>query len=228
MKTKFKLTVFFFSMTVLTLVFSRGVAASTLLLNPPFSNVKQGDDLKLDVVLNGQDEMVDGVDAVLTYDVNVLSVKSIKEGAFFAAYPAKKDDGGQIRITALAPKEGVKIFGDIVVASIDFEVLDTSQTKVDIVYEKDSTKDSNAPLHGSANDSLTSVTGGSYSVVATPERIKKAQAKKASSTNWPLIIFVILLILGAIGAWYYLKNRKKKEDVFVPEPFPLDKPPKVE
>ncbi len=205
------------------------VFASSLILNPPFGNINAGKNLSIDVVLKGNDEIVDGVDASISYDVNFLKVKEIKTGNFFNNYPVKKDNSGKITITALAPKDGVKIIGNIVVATITFEVLDSGQTDVIINYQKDATIDSNVPVHGTAVDSLTEVKSGSYTVTATPENIQLAKAKKfkGSVPLWPFFIIILLIIAG--GVWYYLKHRKPpREDVFIPEEFPLDRPPKLE
>lgn len=204
------------------------VFASSLILNPPFGNVDAGKDLSLDVVLKGEEEVIDGVDVVVSYDVNLLRVKEIKDGKFFGSYPLKKDDNGKIRITALAPKDGVKIFGDIVVVTLNFEILDSGSTKINLEFTEGDTKESNAPVHGTTLDSLKEVKSGSYNVTATVENIKLAKAKKASS--FPALVLTFILILGLIGAgiWYYLKKRKPpKEAVFIPEEFPLDRPPKV-
>lgn len=205
------------------------VFASSLVLNPPFGNVDSGKNLSVDVVLKGNEEIVDGVDASITYDVNFLKVHEIKSGNFFNNYPVKKNDNGKITITALAPKDGVKIIGNIVVATITFEVLDSGQTDVTLNFQKDATTDSNVPVHGTAVDSLTEVKSGSYTVTATPENIQVARAKKAKSAVplWPFFIIILFIIGG--GVWYYFKHRKPpKEDVFIPEEFPLDRPPKLE
>lgn len=225
---KLVVTIFFtlaFIVVLPKLVFAQ---ASTLILNPPFGTIAAGKDLVVDVVVQGQNELVDGVDAELLYDVNFLNVKQIKEGPFFSTYPIKKDDNGQIRITALSPKDGVKIFGDVIVATITFEVQDSGDTKVDLVYQPGATSESNVAEHGTAKDLLTEVKGGSYTVTATPEKLKVAAAKKASGGLSPLPFFIGFLILLGIGIWYYMKKRKKKDDVYVPEAFPLDQPPKIE
>lgn len=205
-------------------VFSKA-RASYLILNPPFGDVAEGKNLSVDLVLHGEEELVDGVDILLDYDVNRLAVKSIKEGPFFSKYPIKKDEKGKIRLTALAPKEGVKIFGDIIVATVDFTILDNGKVNLKYEYSKNATNDSNAPLHGVVSDTLRSASGGSYTVKATPEQLRQTQAKKKKGGLSPLPIFILLLIAAGVGVWYYLKKRKPKEDVFVPEPFPLDRPP---
>lgn len=205
------------------------VFASSLILNPPFASVPEGKDLSIDFVIKGNDEVVAGVDAVASYDTNLLRVKQIKEGSFFSDYPVKKFDSGKIIIRALAPATGVKISGDIILATVNFEILDSGQTSVILDFQKDSTTDSNIPLLSNTSDTLNEVQSGSYNVVATPENIKLAKARKAKGgiPLWPF--FIILLLISGAGIWYYLKNRKPpKEDVFIPEEFPLDRPPKLE
>lgn len=224
-----KIPLFCFLMTLFfSLPVFSPVIASSLILNPPFGNVEEGKDLSLDIVLKAKNELVDGVDVTLTFDVNLLKVKEIKNGAFFSEYPVKKEDSGQLRITALSPKEGLLVPDEVVVASVVFEILDTGETKVNLSFVSGSTTDTNVTLHTTATDSLTEVKNGNYSVVATPEKVEQAKQKKARTGLDPLPFFLLIIILGGVGVWYYLKNRKTKEEVFVPEPFPLDRPPKVE
>lgn len=221
----------FFSLFFLAIIVGKfsPTLASSMLLNPPFSNVGEGKDLSIDVVIKGNEETVDGVDVVASYDVNFLKVKEIKNGSFFSNYPVKKSDNGKIRISALAPTSGVKIIGDIVIATIKFEILDSGQTSVTLSFQKDSTIDSNIPTHTTTVDSLTEVQSGSYSVIATAENVQLAKAKKAKKSLplWPFFIILLLIIGG--GVWYYLKKRKApKENIFIPEEFPLDRPPKLD
>ncbi len=218
----------FLLVSFFTLPLFSPVLASSLLLNPPFGNVEEGKDLSLDIVLKAKNELVDGVDILLTFDVNVLKVKEVKNGAFFREYPIRKEDSGQLKITALSPKEGLLVPDEVVVSSVIFEILDTGETKVNLSFVNGSTTDSNVTLHATSVDSLTEVKNGNYSVVATPEKVAQAKQKKAQTGLDPLPFFLLIVILGGVGGWYYLKKRKPKEEVFVPEPFPLDRPPKVE
>lgn len=211
--------------------FISSVKAATLLLNPTYGNVKAGDNLKVDVVIKaeGENQIIDGVDANIAYDVDVLKVKELKQGRFFSTYPIFKEESGQVKITALAPKEGVRIFGEIIIASLEFEVYDNSETKLELVYRQGATGDSNVAEHGSARDILSGVTNGSYKVEATDERLQQTRLRKARQSGLvPVIIFIILIIIVGIGIWYYRKKRKPKEDYFVPEAFPMDELPKTE
>ena len=203
------------------------VLASSLLLNPPFGNVDEGKDLSIDVVLKATGEVVDGVDILLTFDTKILKVKEIKKGTTFSNYPKEVVDGGQLKMSAISPKEGLVISKEAVIFTVVFEIMDTGDTRVDLSFAKDATTDSNVVLHGSSKDSLTEVKNGSYSVVATPEKVQQNRKKNQKGLN-PLPFFLLIIIIGAVVVWYKLKNRKTKEDVFIPEPFPLDRPPKVE
>lgn len=207
--------------------FHNRISAATLVVNPPFGDVEAGKDLTIDVVVQGQDELVDGVDANIAYDVNFLKVKEMKKGSFFSNYPTLKDDNGQVKITALGPKEGVKIFGDITVATLVFEVLDSGDTKLTVAFEEGASSESNVAEHATARDLLTAVTDGSYKVVATEEKLQAARAKRAQQSGLiPVLIFVVLLIIVGVGIWYYRKKRKPKDEYFVPEAFPMDEVPK--
>ena len=203
--------------------------AASIVLNPPFGDVAEGKDLEVRVVVKGQDELVDGVDANIAYDVNFLKVKEMKKGEFFSNYPTFKDDNGQVKITALAPKEGVKIFGDITVATLIFEVQDSGETKLTVAFEEGATSESNIAEHGTAKDLLEEVTSGSYKVTATPEKLQAARARRAKQSGLiPILIFIVLVIIVGVGIWYYSKKRKPNEEYFVPEAFPMDEVPKTE
>ncbi len=204
-------------------------SAATMIVNPPFGDVAEGKDLEVEVVVKGNDELVDGVDANIAYDVNFLKVKEMKKGDFFSNYPTLKDDNGQVKITALGPKEGVKIFGDVVVAKLVFEVLDSGDTKLTIAYEAEATSESNVAEHGTAKDLLTEVTNGSYKVVASPEKLQAARSKRAKQSGLiPVLLFIILIIIVAVGIWYYRRRKKPTEEYFVPEAFPMDEVPKTD
>ncbi len=213
----------FLSIPILSLV-----QASSLVLNPPFGNVEEGKDLVVDVVLQANGEVVDGVDIVLTFETKTLKVKEVKKGTFFSNYPKEVVDGGQLKVSAISPAEGLLITNEVVVLTAIFEVINTGGTRVDLSFTSGSTTDSNVVLHTSSKDSLTEVKNGNYSVTASPEKIEAARKQAASKPINPLPIFLLIVIALALGAWYVLKNRKPKEDVFIPEPFPLDRPPKVQ
>ena len=216
-----------FGFTFLLFSFNSKVSAASLIINPPFGSIASGKDLSVDVVIKGQDELVDGVDANIAYDSNFLKVKEMKKGSFFSDYPIFKDDNGQVKITALAPSEGVKIFGDIIVATLVFEIQDSGDTKLTIAYEDGTTSESNVAQHGTAKDLLTQVTSGSYKVEATPEKLQAARAKRAKQSGLiPILIFIVLIIIVGFGIWYYKKKKKTSEEYFVPEAFPMDEVPK--
>jgi hypothetical protein len=225
LKLKALITGFFLFLGILVVPSFSSVLATTLKLDPDNTNVAEGKDLIVDIVLSGKDEQIDGVDALVSYDVNYLELKDIKNGSFFGNYPVKSDDNGEVRVTAFAPKEGVKVFDDVVVATLTFEILDSGDTKLDFVFEKGSTKDSNVAGHANGEDTLTEVKGGEYSVVASPENLQRAAARRPSGGISPVILFIIILILIGIALWWWWKNRKRTEEVYVPEPFPMDRPP---
>ncbi len=204
------------------------VSASTMLIDPAFGTIEAGKDLSVKVIVQGTGEQIDGVDANIAYDVNVLKVKEIKKGTVFSDYPTLKDNNGQVQITALAGKDGKALSGEIVLAELKFEIIDSGATKLTVAYEDGATSESNVAVHGTGKDSLTQVAGGSYTVNATAEKLRAAQARKAGRSFVPILIFIIVLILIGVGIWYYRRKKKKEEEYFVPEAFPLDEVPKSE
>jgi len=223
-----RIIVFFFSIFLFLQTPLFSIAnASYLLLNPPFGNIEAGKDLIIDVVLQAKGEKIDGVDVVISFDSKTLKVKEVKKGKFFANYSKEVIEPGQLKFSALSPSEGLLMGDDVVVATIVFEIYASGETSIDLAFNKDSTTDSNVVLHEDSKDSLSSVKNGRYLVAASPEKIKAAKRAAAKSLN-PLPVFVLIIIVGAVIVWYILKNRKPKEEVFIPEPFPLDRPPKLE
>ncbi|HSX58030.1 MAG TPA: cohesin domain-containing protein [Candidatus Saccharimonadales bacterium] len=206
-----------------------GVFAATMLLDPATATVEEGKDLTVSVVVSADNELVDGVDANIAYDSNYLKIKEMKKGSEFKDYPVFKDNNGQVQITALAPtNDGKVLVGNTTIATVTFEILDTGVTKLTIAYKEGATSESNVTAHASAKDLLTSVGGGTYTVNASPDNLRAAQAKKASRSFIPILIFILILILVGVLIWYYRKKRKKEEDYFVPEAFPMDEVPKTE
>lgn len=203
------------------------VLASSLILNPPFGHVDEGKDLSIDVVLKATGELIDGVDVVLSFDTKILKVKEVKKGTIFSNYPKEVVDGGQLKLSAISPAEGFLVANDVVVFTVLFEIQNTGDTRVDVTFENGSTTDSNVVLHSNSKDSLTEVKSGSYSVTASPEKIEEAK-RKASKGLDPLPFFLLIVVVGAVVVWFILKKRRPKEEVFIPEPFPLDRPPKVD
>lgn len=202
--------------------------AATMILDPAFGNVEAGKDLTVKVIVQGSNEQIDGVDANIAYDVDFLKVKEMKKGSAFSDYPTFKDINGQVQITAIAGKDGQSLSGEIVIAELIFEIQDSGSTKLTVAFQEGATSESNVSGHANGKDLLTTVAGGSYTVNATEEKLRAAQAKKAGRSIVPFIIFIIVLILIALGIWYYRKKRKKEEDYFVPEAFPMDEVPKSE
>ena len=110
MRLKFKLSltaILILGFAILAPKFS-SVWASKLILNPPFSNVEEGKDLEVEIVLQSDGERVDGVDVSLMYDAGYLELKELREGGFFGTYPIKQDESGKLKLTSGIGSEIVK------------------------------------------------------------------------------------------------------------------------
>ncbi len=120
------------------------------------------DDVVIDIYLDSQENLVDGVDLVLKYDPQFLQLEEREffdtTGSIFNGFPdAKIDEAiGQIRISAItSPGNSFQGVGKI--GSLYFKAKKNGQTTVSFVFEKGSTIDSNVSSYTYPGDILALV-----------------------------------------------------------------------
>jgi len=108
--------------------------------------IKAGDEIKVNIILDTQSQPVDGVDVILKYDPLVLKAqdKEVKKGEVFTNFMTNEinQETGIIKFSALS-QPGQAFTGQGVLAFIDFQALKQGQTPISFVFEPASTQDTN-------------------------------------------------------------------------------------
>ena len=86
-------------------------ALATLSLVPENQTVKAGSTFLVTINFKTGDYKVDTVDAVLSFDPKLLAVEKISPGMFFAEYPIKKWQDGQVMLTGTIGAQGKQTGG---------------------------------------------------------------------------------------------------------------------
>ncbi|MFC1711427.1 cohesin domain-containing protein [Patescibacteria group bacterium] len=113
--------------------------AAVLSLETGVETVNVGQAFNLQVVINAQGELVDGVEFRLNYDPNVFNVGDPVVGTFFSLYPQKSVDGknGEIKVVALqATDESKPLYEETV---ITFPVTVLTKEVSGFVFQQDKT-----------------------------------------------------------------------------------------
>lgn len=115
----------------------------------------------IDIYLDSQGNLVDGVDAVLRYDPQFLRLQDKESflntnGSVFSSFPGAQIDEviGEIRISAIA-SPGRSFQGKGRVGSLFFIAKKEGQTLVTFVLQKGSTTDSNVSSYAYPGDILS-------------------------------------------------------------------------
>jgi len=106
---------------------------ASLSLVPKNQSLKMGDAFLVTINFKTGDNKVDTVDAVLTFDPEILTVEEISEGMFFAEYPIKKIEDGKVMLTGTigaGDKQVGGAKGEGALASITFKALKAGSANV--------------------------------------------------------------------------------------------------
>jgi len=137
--------------------------SASLLLSPASGTVPVGELLEVSILLETGEAKVDGADAILRYNPQMLKVVELKKGGLFEEYIQESVDEvqGEIHLSGLTfdprPKTGT-------LGTILFEPLTTGTTTVFFEFTPGATKgDSNVALTGSGGvDILEEVQNAKY------------------------------------------------------------------
>jgi hypothetical protein len=144
-------------------------AKGTLSFSPSSGQYKEGEIFSVDIIADSHDQPIAGVDLILKYNSDILEVKAenkefVKAGEnFFLAFPAgEQDEKGAFRFSVLTqdPREVKEK-----IATIFFLAKKEGEVKLEFVFEKGATNDSNMALAGGGKDILSSVSGAFYRIV---------------------------------------------------------------
>ena len=112
-----------------------GPSLASLSLVPKNQSLKMGDTFLVTINFKTGDNRVDTVDAVLTFDPEVLVAEEISEGMFFAEYPIKKIEDGKVYLTGTigaGDKQTGGAKGEGALASVTFKALKTGSVNVSL------------------------------------------------------------------------------------------------
>lgn len=147
--------------------------AATLSLSPATGQINKGCQISLDILLDTTGSKTNGTDVILSYDPTVLSVaqSDITNGTLYTDYPGTTVDptAGKVSISGITTVSDT-FSGKGTFATVKFKVSSTaSAPSTAVKFDFDSTNttkstDSNVVEQGSANDVLSGVTDGNYTI----------------------------------------------------------------
>lgn len=145
--------------------------ASTLSLSPLSGTVNKGCDIAVSINLDAQGTQTDGTDAILLFDKNAFTAKTINSGAIYPDYPGNAVDNtnGKVTVSGLA-SVSQPFTGAGTLATVVFTVNPTAPTGTSTIrFDFDpnnlaKTTDSNVVERSTIRDTLTSVTDGAYTI----------------------------------------------------------------
>lgn len=146
-------------------------AGATLSLSPASGTFNKGCSLILEVKLNSGGAKTDGTDAILFYDTSRFTASSINAGSIYSDYPGNNIDpaNGTITIAGIAALNS-PFTGQGALATLSLTVKEDApsgltQIKFDFdPADKTKTTDSNVIEQGTAEEILSSVSNGSYTI----------------------------------------------------------------
>lgn len=144
---------------------------SWLKLSPEKGKFKVGQEFAVKIILRTNEE-INGADAILSFDPNLLEVRTIKEGQAFPLYPRKNIDlKGRLEITGVKLRKDGQVFtGPQVFAIIVFGGKKRGIAKVNFVFYKGKTTGSSIiKAQGSVNI-LEKVYNGNYNITDFDKR----------------------------------------------------------
>lgn len=120
------------------------------------------EDVVVDIFLDSQENLVDGVDLILKYDSQMLQLSEANffdtTDSVFSAFPYAKIDeiAGQIKISAIT-SPGRSFQGKGKIGSLHFKAQKGGQALISFVFGKGSTTDSNVSSYAYPQDILSQV-----------------------------------------------------------------------
>ncbi len=140
---------------------------ATLSLNPDWVVYSANMEIPVDIVVNPGNHEIDGVDAVLTYDDSVLTVKSIDTTDYFSTYPVHSAANGKITVSGLAAiNEPITVGG--VMATVTFTVAANPPQDTTIAFVVGTDDGSHVAEHGTSTDVLFTTNSATFATYENP------------------------------------------------------------
>lgn len=136
-----------------------------LTLTTQSSNIKVGDVVKVDILIDTGGRATDGTDLILNFDPKVLSVKTasasakdvpISTGTVYSSFPKNSLDPGKISLSGISGLNN-SFTGQGLLGSVNFTALLPGQTAVAIDFGLGKTSDSNVIESKTNQDILSEV-----------------------------------------------------------------------
>lgn len=140
------------------------VSSAVLALQTGSLQVEVGQEIPVDIVLDTDGALVDGVDAIVSFDSALLKVEPVevsgksvpvKVGTLFNDYPQNALEDGKITLSGISDSTGYS--GKGILGTVVFKAVKQGSASVKIEYSPDDTTESNVVLSGAAKDILGNV-----------------------------------------------------------------------
>ena len=166
MLKRFKFLGFCLGLFLAFFVFANQAEAAALQVNPPGGSFDVGDTFEVVIDLSLSDESVDGVDALLFFDADLLQVEEIAAGDLFSSYPTNTYDNtqGTITISGVTQGSGSAVTSGGTMATITFLANAAGTSSLTFDFTSGSGTDSNVAESETGNDILESIVNGSYTI----------------------------------------------------------------
>jgi hypothetical protein len=137
-------------------------SASVISLVGP-NSIKAGEEFKVDVKIDTQGALADGMDLVIKYDPKFIEVVNPEVpmvlNKIFSNFPVNSADAtsGLITVSAVSSPGDPSFSGQAVLGSLNFKAIQLGPTSISLDFTKGSTTDSNVVETTSGNDILEMV-----------------------------------------------------------------------
>lgn len=127
---------------------------------------KKDETFNLDVVITAEGRKLDGADAIIKYNPQMVEVTDIKQGEFFTNYPRQTIDqaNGVIKMTGFTPKDTNANGDNFVFFTIEAKALVSGTAKFDFEFEKGKTNLSTVVENKTSRNLLGIVAGATVSI----------------------------------------------------------------
>lgn len=147
------------------------VYGAKLYLDPPTGTYAVGQPFQSRIMLDTEGAATAGTDVFINFDSTILNATRIQEGSLYDTYLGKNVDNekGALAISGIFDIDNETGYSGIgIFATIVFEGKSPGTSKVSFDFSPGEVNDSNVSVLASTSDNLTSATGATYTISASP------------------------------------------------------------
>lgn len=159
------------------------VEAATLRFEPSSVDTSSGETFDLDIYVDTDDSEVFGVDAVITYDSNIMQVEKITNGTFLDIGHKDYDEKGNIVVIGYVQNSGESVIGEDVLATITFKATKGGTGDVDFVCNVDDKTESNIITNDLDSSDIIDCAASGKSVVVVDGGTSTSKSSSSSSSS---------------------------------------------